>query len=186
MSLLILLRRLLHLLLELFDASLDPWMTECVLRRHPPIRFPLKTVVNEINEVALIIVRLHQLVQLLRINGTDLALRVRLLQRSVVIVEKDLATGGHDYHGARRHSLHLHYALHLLLLILTGEDGEANEEFVEDAAERPHVDRWRVADAHHDFRRPIEPRLNVRIELVLLVGARAKIYDLDATFIALA
>lgn len=106
--------------------------------------------------------------------------------RSVVIVEEDFATRGNHDHGARRHSFDLHNALHLLFLVLARKDGEADEELVEDAPERPHVDCRRVLDAHHDFGGTVEPTLNVRVELFILVCATSEINHLDSTLVTLA
>lgn len=181
-----LLRRLLHLLLELFDASFDPRVSECILRSHAFIRFPLQTVIDEINEVALVVIGLHKLRQLLWVYLPNLAFRVRLLKRSVIIIKEDLATWCDDDHRARWHSLYLHDALHLFFLILACENGEANEQLVQDTSKRPHVNSWSVADAHHDLRSAIESWLYVGIELVLLVSTWAKIYNFDTAFIAFA
>jgi len=178
--------RLLHLLLELFDARFDPRVAEGVLGRHALIRFPLKALIDEVHEVALIFICLHQLRQLLRINLPHLSFRVWLLQRPVVVVEEDLSARSDHNHGAWRHSLHLHNALHLLFLILACKNRVPDEQLVKDAAKGPHVDRRIVADAHHDLWRSIEPRLDISVELVLLVRARAKVNDFDTTLVTLA
>ena len=52
---------LLHLLLQLFDPSFNPGMAEGVFWRHTLIRFPLKTLINEVDEVSLVLVCLHNL-----------------------------------------------------------------------------------------------------------------------------
>ena len=178
-------RLLLHLLFELLDASLDPWVSEGVLRRHSFIWFPLEAVIDKVDKVALIFVSLHQLGQVLGIYLTHLALGVGLLERAVVIVEEDLAPGGDNYHGSRRDALDLHDALHLFFLVLAGKDWETDEELVEDAAERPHVDSWSVTDTHHDLGRAVEPRLNVGVELILLISTGAKVNNFNAALVAL-
>ena len=72
--LLLLLGCLFHLLFQLFDACFDPWVSEGVLRRHALIRFPLEALVNEVDEVVLVLVRLHQLRQVLAVYLPHLSL----------------------------------------------------------------------------------------------------------------
>lgn len=178
--------RLLHLLLEFFDSCLNPGVSEGILGCHSLIRFPLKAVVNEVDEVCLVFICLHHVGQVFRVYRPHFPLAVRLLQRPVVIVEEDFAARGNHNHRTWRYPFDLHDALHLFFLVLTGKDGEANKEFVEDAAEGPHVDGRCVANAHHDFRRSIEPRLNVRVELLGLVCAGPKVDHFDSALVAFA
>ena len=176
---------LLHFLLQLLDASFNPWMSKCVLGCHSFIRFPFEAVIDKVDEVTLILICLHQLCQVLGVYRAHFPFRIRLLERAVVVVEEDFAPRGNNYHGSRRDTFDFHDALHLLFFILAGKDWETDEEFVEDATEGPHVDGWCVADAHHNFRGTIKSRLDVGVELILLIGAGAEINDFYTTLIAL-
>jgi len=63
----------------------------------------------------------------------------------------------------RRQTEQFHDAGELLDLVLAGEQRVAGVQLDDDAAERPHVDRRRVRQAEDHFRRPVEPRLDVRV-----------------------
>ena len=76
---LLLLRRLLHLLLEFLDTGLDPRVAEGILGRHTLIGLPLQALVDEVYEVDLAVVSLHHLGQVLRTYVSHLTLRVGLL-----------------------------------------------------------------------------------------------------------
>jgi hypothetical protein len=115
-----------------------------------------------------------------------LAARVGRFPWLVVVIEKDLATRGHHDHGARREALHFDDAVHLVFFVLTYEQGQAGEQLIENAAQRPHVNRWRVSDAKHDLRGSVVARLDVGVVLGSLVGAGAKIYNLDAHLLRVA
>ena len=66
---------MLHLLLQLLDASLDPWMSEGILRSHAFLWLPLQTAVDEVDEVNLaLILAPHHRRQVLGVNGAQLAL----------------------------------------------------------------------------------------------------------------
>ena len=86
--LLLVLWRLLHFLLKLLDASLDPGVAEGILRRHSLIGLPLEALVDEVHEVGAVIC-LHHLTQSFRVNVPELALRVGLLEGAVVVVEEN-------------------------------------------------------------------------------------------------
>ena len=74
----------------------------------------------------------------------------------------------------------------MLFFVFTGKDWETDVQFVQDAAQRPHVDGWRVPDAHHDLWRSVKTRLDVSVKLFFLVGATSEVNDFDATLVALA
>lgn len=78
-----------------------------------------------------------------------------------------------------------HEHLHLLLLVLAGEDGEADEELGDDAPEAPHVDGHGVRQAQDHFRRAVEPALDVRVDLLVLEAARPEVHDLDPRLVRL-
>lgn len=174
---------LVYLLLQLNDTSLDPRMLEGLLWSHPLFDLPLQALVNEVNEE--IVVALHHLGQTLCIRYAYFALGVGVLQRPVVVIEENLSARCHDNHGSGWDSFDLHDALDLFLLVLACEDWESNVELVQDATERPHIDGWRVSDAHHDLWGSVETTLDVRVELVRLVGSTSKVDYLDATLVGL-
>jgi hypothetical protein len=174
---------LINLLLQLDDACLDPRMLESLLGRHPLFDLPLEALINKVNEE--IVIALHHLVEALGVGYANLAFRVRVLQWPVVVIEEHLSPRGHHDHGAGRDAFHLHYALDLLLLVLAGEDREADVQLVQNAAKRPHVDGRRVSDSHHDLWCSIEPALDVGVELVCLVRPTAKVDHLYTTLVRL-
>lgn len=184
-STLLLLRCLLHLLLEFLDSGLDPRVTECIFGCHALIWFPLKALVDEVNKVYLCIICLHHLGQVLRANMSHFALRIRLLEWSIVIVKEHFATACHHYHRSRRYSFNFHDTLHLLFFIFSSKNWESNEELIENATERPHINRWGVSDSHHDLWRTVESTLNVGVELVWFIRTRSKVNDFDSTLITL-
>lgn len=57
----------------------------------------------------------------------------------------------------------LHDARQLLLLILAGKYGEPSVKFGQDTAQAPHVDSHMIIHAEYDFRRTVEPALNVGV-----------------------
>ena len=118
-------RIFLHFFFQLLDAGLDPRVFECIFRGHALLRLPFKAVINKVNELILGVIALHQRSQLLRAYVPELSLRVWSLNRSVVVIEKDLASRSDYNHRSRRHPLHLHDALHLFFLVFPCKDGEA-------------------------------------------------------------
>ena len=56
---------LFHLLLEFLDSCLDPGMPESILWCDSLLWLPLEALVEEVNELCLVVVTLHHLVQVL-------------------------------------------------------------------------------------------------------------------------
>lgn len=74
---------------------------------------------------------------------------------------------------------HLYDPGDLVELARSGEEGQAEEEFDADAAQRPHVDRGRVGEAEEDLRGAVEAGLDVGVDRLSFVARRAKVNDLD-------
>lgn len=146
---------------------------------HAVLRLPGKALVNKIDEVRLSRVCLKHIGERLRVRVAHFSFGIRGWDRIVVLVEEDFAAGGRSYHRSGRHTLDFHYALHLLLLVLSGEQRPSHVQLVHDAAEGPHVDCWRVADTHHDLGRSVVARLDVGVKLLILIRARAEVNDFD-------
>ena len=123
--------------------------------------------------------------EVLGARHAQLALAVGHDDRPVVLVEENFAARGTGQHRARRHAFHLHHESHVIFLVLAREKRLANVEFVEDAAEGPHVDSAGVGDAEDDLGRAIEARLNVRVDLLVFETARAEIDNLDSRLVNL-
>lgn len=70
-----------------------------------------------------------------------------------------------------------------MVLAAAREERVADGELVENAAERPHVDGCVVGDAEHDFRRAIEPALDISVNLLILETPRTEVDDLNPTFV---
>jgi len=75
----------------------------------------------------------------------------------------------------RRYALYFDDARNLISLVLAGEYRSASQKLGNDTAQAPHVNREAVAGAEDDLRRPVEPRLDVRVDALLLVTARSKV-----------
>ena len=123
--------------------------------------------------------------EVLGAGHAQLALAVGHDDRPVVLVEENLAARGTGQHRARRHAFDLHHESHVIFLVLAREKRLANVEFVEDAAEGPHVDSAGVGDAEDDLGRTIEARLDVRVDLLVFETARAEIDNLDSRLVNL-
>lgn len=76
----------------------------------------------------------------------------------------------------------LHDARKLFLFILTREDWISREKLRQDTSQTPHVNWQSIGHAQDDFRRPVETRLNVGIDLFVLEAGRSKVDDLDVGF----
>ena len=74
----------------------------------------------------------------------------------------------------------------MIFFIFSGEEWLADVEFVQDAAEGPHVNRCSVRDPENDLWRSIEPTLDVCVNLVVLETSRTEVDNFDARFIDLA
>ncbi len=107
------------------------------------------------------------------------------MQLSIVIVKEDLPPGCKHNHRPRWYAFNFHDALHLLLFVLTCKQWIPNEQLIQDAAKRPHVDARCVMNAKHDFWGSVEPALDVRVELFILIGGTSKINDFDARLVRL-
>ena len=91
----------------------------------------------------------------------------------------------HLQHLSRRQSVHLHDERHLLWLAFTWEDGEAGEEFGEDAAKAPDIDGGSVGDGEHDLRGSIEATLDVRVDALICKAAAAEVDQLHPAAVLL-
>ena len=80
---------LVNLLLQLYNTSLDPRVLESLLRSHSLLDLPLEALVHEVDEH--VVLALHHFGKALGVRVPYLALGVRVLKRSVVIVEEDLS-----------------------------------------------------------------------------------------------
>lgn len=68
-----------------------------------------------------------------------------------------------------------------MVLVLAREERLAGGELREHAAERPHVDAARVAQAQHDLGRAVEARLDVGVHALVAEAAAAKVNHLHRT-----
>jgi len=97
----------------------------------------------------------------------------------VLLREENSGSAGHIQHRWRWDAFDLHYQLHLFVLTLSWEKRIASVELEEDTAKAPHVNGSGVVEPEDDLWRPIEPRLDVGIDLVVAEAAAPKIDDLD-------
>ena len=101
----------------------------------------------------------RHLVLLALLDALDLPLAVG------VLVEVALGLAALLEHVSGRHAEHLHDLVHLIELVVAVEQRLARVHLHENAAETPHVDGHVVREAEQHLRRPIEPTLNVLIQL---------------------
>lgn len=73
---------------------------------------------------------MHHHSQLFAHDVADLTLGVWCLKRPIIIIKEDLAPCCLHYHGARWETFDLHNALHLLLFILSSEEGKPDEQLI--------------------------------------------------------
>ena len=104
----------------------------------------------------------------------------------VVLIEENLSSTRHHDQRAGWKPLHFNNAVHLVFFVFAEEERHTHVEFVQNAAERPHVNRWTVSDAEHDLRCSVVPRLNVGVELLHFVGTAAEVDHLDSALVRLA
>lgn len=71
----------------------------------------------------------------------------------------------------------------MVVLVLSGEYGHADQALEHYAAEAPHVDGRGVGDSEHDFWSSIEPRLYVSVEPFQLKAAAAVVDQLYLGFV---
>jgi len=73
----------------------------------------------------------------------------------------------------------------MLLLVFTREEGVADVEFVENAAERPHVNGCVVRDPKNNLRRSVEARLYVGVNFLIFETTTAKVDYFNAGLVNL-
>ena len=78
----------------------------------------------------------------------------------------------------RRHAQQLDDTGQLVRLVLARQQRETGDQLHQDAAEAPHVDRHAVLSAEDHLRGAIKAALNVRVDALVLVAARTKVYHL--------
>jgi len=161
----------------------DEWMREGLLGRHPDVKLPFNTFVNEVYKV--LIVAVEQRSKVFVVGQPHLALAVGYQNRLVVVIEEDFSSRCPGQHRSWWNALHLHNHGHVLLLILSWEERIADIQLVEDTAETPHVNGCVVWDAQDNFWRSVEPRLNVGVDLLVLEAARTEVDNLNSRFVNL-
>jgi hypothetical protein len=95
------------------------------------------------------------------------------------LTEEEPATRGVIDQLLRRPAQDFHDAGQLLDLVLAREERIASEELRENTAETPHVDGRAVGQSEDDLGTPVEPRLDVREDALVIVARRAEVDDLD-------
>lgn len=74
----------------------------------------------------------------------------------------------------------------MIFFVLAWEEWVADGQLIQDAPERPHVNRRVVGDAKHDFGRTVETRLDVCVDFLVFEASTAKVNDFDAGLVDLA
>lgn len=151
----------------------DEWMIHGVLRLHPSIWVPPETTRDEIQEG--FVLRFQCLSKCLRARSAPSALATNSDPGLADRVEEKLLPRATIHQVPIRGSKDLHDAGKLFLFVLTWEQRIACPQLGQDTAQRPHIDAEAIAAAKYDFRTTIETRLNVRVHLLFLLAAAAKI-----------
>lgn len=73
----------------------------------------------------------------------------------------------------------------MLFLVLAREEGVPDVEFVQDAAEGPHVDSGVIRDPENNFWCTVESRLDVGVNFLIFETATSKVDDFNAGLINL-
>jgi len=144
---------------------------------HAALRIPAETTSNEVQER--LIVALKHLLESLGGRTAPTALGGDGQTRLAHAIEKQLPTCRLLDQVFLRRAENLHDTSQLFLFVLAREDGHPRVQLSQDTAERPHIDRQAIGHAKDNFRRAIEARLNVRINLLVFKAAGAKVDDLD-------
>lgn len=152
-------------------------MRKCLLRRQPLLWLPFDAFINKVNEVP--VGTVHDVVKILSIWHSNLSSRVWSDNWIVIIIEEHFSPGRSGKNGSWWNTLDLHHECHVVLFILSWEQWIANVQLVEDAAKTPHVNGSAIGDAEDNLWRSIESRLDIRINLLILKTATAKIDDLN-------
>lgn len=84
-----------------------------------------------------------------------------------------------------RHAKSLHKILHLFLLILPRKQGYPCKQLCQNTPRRPYINLKPILNAHSNLRRPVIPRLYIRIPSLILETTRPQIYNLNPGLIKL-
>ena len=79
----------------------------------------------------------------------------------------------------RGHSKDLNDTSQLISLVLASEQRVPSQKFGQDTAEAPHVNRHAVASADDYFWGTVEARLDVGVDTLVVIAARAKVNHLN-------
>lgn len=71
----------------------------------------------------------------------------------------------------------------MIFFVLAWEEWVADGQLIQDAPERPHVNRRVVGDAKHDFRRTVETRLDVCVDFLVFEASTAEVNNFDARLV---
>jgi len=80
-----------------------------------------------------------------------------------------------------RHANDLDDARNLVRLVLAGKQRSASQQLGQDTPNAPHVDCNTVACPEDDLGSPVEPRLDVGVDTLVVVTARSKVNHLWCT-----
>jgi len=82
-----------------------------------------------------------------------------------------------------RHSNNLHKIRQLFRFIFSRENRLASIQFSHDTAKRPHIDSRRIGNPEDYFGRPVEPRLDIGVDALVLEAATPIVDQLYAGFV---
>ncbi len=171
-------------------------MAQGLAGRHAVRRVPLETTLHEVEEqrVVAALQRRHQVLG--RRRAAVLAPPgAAALQRDAAVPRRRRRTVARVALGAdevpralrhvqqllRRHPIDLYDTGQLVPFVLAWEQRVPGEQLGQNAAQAPHVDGHAVLGSEDHLGRAVEARLNVRVNALVLVAARAEVNDLYTT-----
>lgn len=148
-----------------------------IVRLEPTLRIPPQAAGDEVKEG--FIIALQCLLERFRAWTSPFAFRrdcdsrftkgVKEELLSCRLVDKMFLWWAKDFHDTSE----------LLSLVFTRKDWISSQKFGEDASERPHVDRHAIGHSQDDFWGPVEARLYVGVNLLVLEAAGSEVYNFD-------
>lgn len=172
------------------DAAPYPRMAQRLGRLDARLRVPLQAAADEVDEER-VVAALERLLEVARAGRA-----AQLAAARGAAAQRDGAVGHGDrlavprqpfradevlralpgaHHVLRRHAQQLDDAGELVALVLARQQRQPGEQLAQDAAQAPHVDGRVVRQPQDHLRGPVEARLDVRVQALVLVAARAEI-----------
>jgi len=175
----------------------QPHVTQCLVWSHPLWWFPHHTSLDKVHERRLITERLQSCRQCPSCRRTtvfptpgtptnNLLATIRYFGKSAVSgnslwTNKVASTFTRGEEPCRWHSTQLNNTRQLISLILAWKQRTSGGQLGQDTAKTPHINSKTIARTKDHFRGAVEARLDVRVDALVFVTTRPKVYHLHTT-----